>query len=246
MTGLLNPHFYRPEFSVLDIPDLFRWHSAKDEDSITHTSGAVSAWLDKGPNNIDLIQASAGAKPTWSETGHLGTEPALTLDGGDFLENTAISLASGTLIHSFAVIRPTGTKNYNRVVAYAAATGFDYSGGYIPIIRRASGDTWDAYNGGEGTSTVTVNPDTTAAIGSVRTSSTHYYMIKNGTPSSTVALGFPAGAMTRLAVGAAMPIAGGGQFRGQICEQIDIAGATPHVDIVADIMAYFASEWTLS
>lgn len=228
------------------LANLFAWYDTSDYSTITESGGAVSQWNDKSGNARHISQATAANKPTYSATALAGTQPGFTYDGGDWLENLSISLTAATLIHAWAVIRPTGTKSNNRVVAFAQAAGFDYSGGYIPIIRNSTGDTWASYNAAFGTSSVTVNADNTAVVGAVRTNSTNYFMIKNGTESSTVALGFPSAAQTRLGIGAAMPIGGGGQFRGVISEVIIVAGATPSSGERAAIQSYLAAKWTLT
>ena len=247
MTGLLNSNFYRPPFSPTQLANLFAWFDASDAATITESSGAVSQWSDKSGNARHVTQSTAGAKPTYSATGLAGTQPGITFDGGDKLENTTFTLASGTLIHAFVVMRPTGSTSYARVISFVGASGADFqSNGYIPVLRNASGNNWYAYSNGEGSANVSVPANNTAVVGSVRTNSSNYFLSKNGTETSTVALGFPSATMTSLGIGARADTPSSDSFSGTISEIILLAGATPTSDERAAIQTYLAAKWTLT
>lgn len=70
------------------------WLDAADAATITQSSGAVSAWRNKGIDASSWDQATGPARPTYSATGFDGTRPAITSDGNsDFLQGVLAAVA---------------------------------------------------------------------------------------------------------------------------------------------------------
>jgi hypothetical protein len=96
-----KPLFETEPFGPSTLPSLKLWLDASDTASITHSSNAVSQWNDKSGNNNHAAQASAGDKPTYSNTAMSG-KPGLDFDN-DKLSIPAIDMVGKTLL---AVIQP--------------------------------------------------------------------------------------------------------------------------------------------
>lgn len=237
-----------PIGSPLELANLWGWYDASDAGSVTLVSGNVSQWSDKGPLLNHVVQTDPPARPVYSATGLAGTQPGLTFDGTKHLSLTGIVLTAGTLLHAFAVVRPTGTKSYNRVVTFATTAGFDYADGYTPIMRDVATDNWSNYVGGVGFSGsgVILANDQTAVLGSIRTDASNHLMSKNGTAAASAAQAYPGGALTRLTFGSTFAREAAGEYFGVISEIIILAGAPPTVGERASIQAYLAGRWTLT
>ena len=68
---------------------------------ITESSGAVSEWSDQSSNSINMVQATAGEKPTFANA-------VITFDGSDNLQSTSqISLTGDYTVG--VKLKPTGT-----------------------------------------------------------------------------------------------------------------------------------------
>jgi hypothetical protein len=93
-----------------DTPNLVAWWDFSDTATITESGGAVSAVNDKGPNNRDLVQSSAGNKPT-TGTRTINSLNTLDFDGTtDYLNLNGVSpstilgaAAAGTALYVFAI-----------------------------------------------------------------------------------------------------------------------------------------------
>ena len=231
-------------WSPIEAAGLWGWYDSVDAATITHVAGVVSAWADKGPLGNHVVQATGGAKPNYSLTALAGTLPGIAYSGAQLLELTGIALTAGTLLHVFAVVRPTGTPYYDRVLSFSTTGSADYINGYGPIIRDNASNLWGSYSGGFA-SEVTLAPDTTAILESIRVDATNHQMLRDGTAAATVAQSFPAGALTRLGIGAEPGFEGGGGFAGVISEVIIIAGAAPSLSDRQKIEGYLAHKWGL-
>jgi hypothetical protein len=70
------------------------WLDAADAATITQSSGAVSAWRNKGVDGSSWDQATGLAQPSFSATGFDGIRPAITSDGSaDVLQGTIAAVA---------------------------------------------------------------------------------------------------------------------------------------------------------
>lgn len=214
-----------------ELSNLFAWFDASDSATVTQSSGAVSQWNDKSTNAFNVAQSVAGAKPQYSVTGLGGSYPGITFDGGDMLFMTSLSVAAGTLIQAFAVMRPTAiTGSHDRVVSVTQGAANDSdSGGYIPILRNAGNNGWSGYSQGTGLLGVSGNlaANNTGIIGSHPTGTDHTAYL-NGNAGTTVAVVYPSlFAPTKLGLGArAQDTAGNGSdsFTGVIAEVIMSTG----------------------
>ena len=67
------------------IPDCVLWLDAADEETITHSSNAISSWLDKSGSGYVASQSNAANKPNYNSAGYLG-KGIVEFDGtNDFL-----------------------------------------------------------------------------------------------------------------------------------------------------------------
>jgi hypothetical protein len=74
--------------------DLRFWHQADAMDTLTMSSGAVSAWADIGRSGRDWVQATGTNQPTWTVGGWDGVRPSLSFDGtSDHLRMTVTAIA---------------------------------------------------------------------------------------------------------------------------------------------------------
>ncbi len=117
------------------------WLDAADTSTITHSSGAVSAWRNKGVDGSSWNQATGTAQPTYSATGFDGARPAITSDGtSDFLQGTLAAVAQPMSVFMVLSNYTGGVTDAN---LYRGAT--DPSG---PVGYRESGGTvWSMFGG---------------------------------------------------------------------------------------------------
>lgn len=81
-------------------------------------SGAVSKWYDLGPNYEDVVQATAGARPTWTANVQNG-RAALVVDGGDFFTGKQFSASLPQPNTIFLVVQQNNYATQMYVGAYA-------------------------------------------------------------------------------------------------------------------------------
>lgn len=90
-------------FSPPDIAGLQLWHDATDITTLWQDDGRttqvasdadpVGAWDDKSGNDLHVLQATAGARPTY-KTGIQNGLPVIRADGGDLLRTSTGSVVS--------------------------------------------------------------------------------------------------------------------------------------------------------
>ena len=84
----------------------------------------VSTWDDQSTNSFDIVQAVAGAKPTY-KTGILNTTlPVVRFDGGDYLTKinlTLSSISSADQCSIITVMRQTGASATNILLSWSGA-----------------------------------------------------------------------------------------------------------------------------
>tara|TARA_R110002051_G_scaffold255395_1_gene314506 strand:+ start:790 stop:1464 length:675 start_codon:yes stop_codon:yes gene_type:complete len=86
-------------FAPTDETSLEAWY--RKASGITESSGAVSEWSDQSSNSINMVQATAGEKPTFANA-------VITFDGSDNLQSTSqISLTGDYTVG--VKLKPTGT-----------------------------------------------------------------------------------------------------------------------------------------
>lgn len=106
------------------IAGLWAWYDASDAGSITASSGAVSQWNDLSGNGRHVTQSTAGAKPT-TGTRTLGGLNVLDFDGGDHLNLSTISFATGAWTMFIVCGSDTTTLNMGFCSLYTAGAN-DY------------------------------------------------------------------------------------------------------------------------
>lgn len=80
------------------------WYDAADTSSITDSSNAVSQWNDKSGNNYNVVQSSAGSKPTTNTNTQNGLN-IISFDGGDYLQYSNVSLNISQPYTIFGVVK---------------------------------------------------------------------------------------------------------------------------------------------
>jgi hypothetical protein len=95
------------------------WYDASDTSSIAESGGAVSQWNDKSGNGYDLLQSTAGNKPTTGTVTQNGLN-VLSFDGGDYLEPASYARDERATI--FAVANATNNASSKMLVSYTNAS----------------------------------------------------------------------------------------------------------------------------
>ncbi len=117
------------------------WLDAADAATITQSSGAVSAWRNKGVDGSSWDQATGLAQPSFSATGFDGARPAITSDGtSDFLQGTLAAVAQPM---SVFMVLSNYTGGVNDANLYRGATDPLGPVGY----RTGGGAVWSMFAG---------------------------------------------------------------------------------------------------
>lgn len=129
--GPLLPLGYISAASPPSSATLIAWYDPADIDLLGNSSlsdgAAVGTWKNKGTYgaSLDVVQAVAGAKPTYrlvGEAGKCGNASAVQFDGGDIMQSAALGAAVAQPLLIATVVRP-GTS-----VIYDGLTGGQLQG----------------------------------------------------------------------------------------------------------------------
>lgn len=155
-------------FTPADLPDLFAWYEA-DRQVFTDTScttpatdtQAVACWGDNSGNNRNMLQATAGNRPTYLSSG-MNSLPAIDLNAADeecmLTATNSITPPTAAAASGLAVVdMHAGSEAFSRVLAYAEAfSGDNASTGIIIAQRVNTNDELQSFRGtGVGTQTFT-------------------------------------------------------------------------------------------
>ncbi len=210
MGGVLQSRLWVPASQTLWTPlDISSgrggYYNVTDGATVTLDTGRVQNLADQ--------YGVFGDMPDYAATGGPSSTPVMTFNGGQALFNTAISIASGTLITAFVVGSRSlvGTNDYCRFVSFAPSTGSDFSDGYIALCQYSTNAAVEAYCNGDLSSAAMTIGSSFAGVSTVTgtlgssSSQTTWVNATSGTPSSGTINVFTA---TRLGIGARASFAG--------------------------------------
>ena len=116
------------------------WQDSARTTAVASNADPVGAWDDKSGNGNHVLQATSGAKPTYSTTG-INSGPCLTFDGGDALQLAAFVGGAETQPNTVIVVGQYG----DTVGGYCFVDGV---GGGRHFLYDTAGN-WHIYAGTE-------------------------------------------------------------------------------------------------
>lgn len=135
---LVNPYAHGNVFSPSDISGLVGWWDAEDSDTITESSGEISAWANKSGATGDLVQTTAGLKPNNQDVGGLNM---IHFDGGDRLglsDDDDLDFAT-----DFSIAIVFQTTDANRGLLVGKGTAATYAKRYFIRVNNADTNNGD-------------------------------------------------------------------------------------------------------
>lgn len=128
------------------VPGLAAWYDASNESTITSLLGVVSGWADLSPNAFNLSQPNVLASPATGSRTQNGRN-VLTFAGANNLLNSAVSVTATNTGTWFAVMKPSSTVNFGRLLSLdAGANDFDNTSSIAAILN--DGGSWGSYYNG--------------------------------------------------------------------------------------------------
>jgi hypothetical protein len=237
---LVPPHFRnrrRSSFTPATLTGVLVWLKADAgtfQDSALTTpatadAAPVGGWVDQSGSGNDLLQATAGLRPTL-QTGELDTRPVIRFDGSDdFLEAT-FGAASAQPNHLFIVVKQLAADP-------GVSTVFDSSTANGQRLYAADADTYEMFAGGSGPTRDFGTTDF-MLIEALFTGAGSTLIIDGGAAGT----GNPgAGTLAGLCLGAAG--GGGGGFSNQDVAEVLAVGDPVTGDNLTNLRSYFATRF---
>jgi hypothetical protein len=228
------------------------WLDGQDEDTITLVGSKVSAWLDKSPSALSLVQATDGNRPTYGATEWGGVKPGVTFARASSQRLAAAWATLGQTGEVYAVVIPDAMASGERALMAWDGTGSNRLVLYHAINNGAGKSLGlDVHDGAAARQVrgASLIEGSTPQLWSWRSSGTAYAVALDGTDETLAVLsGSNDGAwwsdlasITTVIVGCRNDQAG--DFLGGTVGEIVAFAGTLTAAQRTSLLAYFAERW---